>query len=132
MQRVAIFAFFTLFALTQVVPAQRQDIKVSRVEVSAPWSGFYYEGQGQQLWAKAVVSNSSGSSLSGATLRFEFYDPLGTRETFESPLPVVAPAGVATVESPQWWDYSGATIGCKATVLQNGQVIAEGQTGDEQ
>lgn len=131
MQKIAIITLLSLLALTQVVPAQRQDVKVSRVEVSAPWTGFYYEGQGQQLWAKAVVSNNSDSSITGATLRFEFFDPLGTRGTYESPLPVVEPAGVTTVESPQWWDYSGAAIGCKATLLKDGQVIAEGQTGGE-
>jgi hypothetical protein len=98
--------------------------------MSSPWSGFYYDGQGQQLWAKAVVSNSSGTPLNGATLRFEFYDPIGPRETFESPLPTIPPGGVTAVDSPKWWDYSGAEIGCKAVILnQSGETLATGGTG---
>ncbi len=130
MQKMAIFTLLCLFALTQVVSAQTQGIAVSRVEISSPWTGFYYQGQGHQLWAKAVVSNSSDSSLRGATVRFEFFDPVGPRGTYDSPLPVVAPGGVATVESPQWWDYSGAAIDCKVTVLLDGKTLAEGQTGE--
>lgn len=98
--------------------------------MSAPWSGFYYQGQGQQLWAKAVVSNTSGAPLRGATLRFEFFDPIGPRESFDVPLPIIAPGGVTSVDSPQWWDYSGAAIGCKALIFdQNGDALATGQTG---
>jgi hypothetical protein len=130
MRKTLLFALLCLLALSQSVPAQRQGVRINRVEMSAPWSGFYYQGQGQQLWAKAVVSNTSSTPLRGATLRFEFFDPIGPRESFDVPLPIIAPGGVTSVDSPQWWDYSGAEIGCKALIFdQNGDALATGQTG---
>ncbi|MCA9778610.1 MAG: hypothetical protein KC800_17905 [Candidatus Eremiobacteraeota bacterium] len=129
MRRTLLLALF-LLALAPAVSAQSQTIRITRVEMSAPWSGFYYQGQGQQLWSKAVVLNSSATPLKGATLRFEFFDPIGTRETFDTPLPTIPPGGVTSIDSPQWWDYSGAQIGCKALIFnQNGDALATGQTG---
>lgn len=112
--------------LTLALSAQT-GVQISRVEISSPWSGFYYAGQGQQLWGKAIVHNSSSSSLNGAVVRFNFFDPVGPRESFEQPLPSLPPGGTVSVESQQWWDYSGAAIGVEVTVYnpQTGDQIAQ-------
>jgi hypothetical protein len=105
-----------LAILTLTGTGQGQDIRINRLEIQAPWTGFYV-GQGVQLWGKAVIHNSSNVPLGGATVQFDFFDPVGPRESFKQPLPVLQAGGTVSVESPQWWDYSGAQIGMKVTVL---------------
>jgi hypothetical protein len=127
--RVLLTMFFLMSILVSTVTGQGQDIRINRLEINAPWTGFYHSG-GVQLWGKSVIHNSSDTPLRGAVVRFEFFDTVGPRETFEQPLETIQAGGTVAVESPQWWDYSGAQMGMSVTVLgQNKKPIATQKTG---
>lgn len=119
-----------LILLTIFTTGQDNGIRINRLEIQAPWTGFYV-GQGRQMWGKAVVNNSSDTALRELKVQFEFFDPVGPRETFTQQLASIQPGGTVSVESPQWWDYSGADIGMKVTVLgpDTSRPLAERSTG---
>lgn len=125
-----------LLVLALALPAIAQDseISINRIEISRPWTGFYYEGQGSQLWGKAIVQNNTQESLEDGGVKFEFYDSVGPRESFTQRLPVVPAGGISTVESPLWWDYSGAQIELRVTIYRRNSEapVAERTTGDQQ
>jgi hypothetical protein len=133
LSRILSLTLVLLVALTLTGITQGYDIRINRLEIQSPWTGFHY-GQGVQLWGKAVIHNSSEMPLRGAKVSFEFFDTVGPRETFTQPLPIIQARGTVSVESPQWWDYNGAPLSLKVSVLgkNSSRPLAERKMGQQQ